>query len=128
MLSYGIKDDSEWQSRILAAHWEFMGNCKQYFEVGSHLFVHGGLESGRPLSQQSDHYLFWKKFETPVMYAADKRVICGHTSRKNGKVADFGHTICIDTYAYGGQWRTSLNVETNEILQANNVGEIKIQS
>ena len=123
--SYGVADDVNWQNKIPNAHWEFMENCKHYHEAGSFIFVHGGLEPGKLLEQQSDHYLFWKKFITPEMYAPNKKVICGHTSRKNGKVADFGHTICIDTYAYGGQWLTCLNVETGEVLQANNKGEIR---
>ena len=59
------------------------------------------------------------------MYLADKQVICGHTSRKNGKIHDFGHSICIDTYAYGGQWLTCLNVETGEFIQANEEGEVQ---
>lgn len=125
LLSYGINNDSQWQDLIPAAHWEFLKNCKHYFEIESYIFVHGGLELGKPLHQQSDHYLFWKKFVTPELYIEDRTVICGHTSRKNGEVADFGHTICIDTYAYGGKWLTCLNAETNEILQANNKGEIR---
>ncbi|MEZ4848141.1 MAG: hypothetical protein R3B93_05875 [Bacteroidia bacterium] len=47
-------------------------------------------------------------------------------SRKKGKIANFGHTICIDTYAYGGKWLTCLNVETNYYIKANNLGEVEI--
>jgi len=52
----------------------------------------------------------------------DFLILCGHTSRKNGEIADFGHTICIDTYAHGGMWLTCLNIETGEFLKANNKG------
>ncbi|WP_299838552.1 hypothetical protein [uncultured Tenacibaculum sp.] len=68
---------------------------------------------------------FWKKYEKPIAYDLSKTVICGHTSRKDGKIADFGHTICIDTYAHGGKWLTCLNVETGEFLKTNNKGKIE---
>jgi serine/threonine protein phosphatase 1 len=76
------------------------------------------------LGAQTDEAVFWKKYEKPKAYAPGKVVICGHTSRKNGKIADFGHTICIDTYAYGGMWLSCLNVETKEFIQANDKGEV----
>lgn len=123
--SYQIGDDPRWVNKVDQKHWEFMKNCQPYFETDQYIFVHAGLESGIPLNQQDTHHLFWRKFITPEMYTAERKVICGHTSRKNGEVADFGHTICIDTYAYGGQWLTCLNVETNEYLQANDLGEMR---
>ena len=45
--------------------------------------------------------------------------------RKIGQIADFRHTICIDTYAHVGLWLTCLNVETGEFLKANNKGQIE---
>ncbi|WP_306640643.1 hypothetical protein [Sanyastnella coralliicola] len=62
-----------------------------------------------------------KNIHLEVQY---KIVICSHTSRKNDEIDDFGHTICIDTYAYGGQWLTCLNVETREFVKASEKGEI----
>ena len=47
---------------------------------------------------------------------------CGHNARKNGDIADFKHTISIDTYAHDGIWLTCLNVEAGEFLKANNKG------
>ncbi|PHN03781.1 metallophosphoesterase family protein [Flavilitoribacter nigricans] len=123
--SYGIGDAPDWADHIDRSHWDFIASCKPYLEYDQFLFVHAGLEPGRSLEAQDDHHLFWKKFEIPEPYSPEQKVICGHTSRKNGKIADFGHTICIDTYAYGGQWLTCLNVETNEYLQANSKGQIR---
>ncbi len=39
--------------------------------------------------------------------------------------ADFGHTVCIDTYANGGMCLICLNVDTGECLKANNEGQIE---
>lgn len=123
--SYKISDKQDWISQIDKAHWDFIDSCLPYFKIGDFIFVHGGLEKNKSLEEQKEHYLFFEKFEKPLIYDPIKTVICGHTARKNGKIANFKHTICIDTYAYGGMWLTCLNVETNEFLKANNKGQIE---
>ncbi len=123
--SYNIGDDPNWMNKIEKAHWDFIDSCVDYLEIGNFIFVHGGLEVGKSLEEQNKHHLFWKKYEEPEAYDSTKTVICGHTSRKNGEIADFGHTICIDTYAHGGKWLTCLNVETGEFMKANNKGQIE---
>ena len=125
LASYGLQGDPDWVEKLDRRHWQFMADCKAYIEIGDYIFVHAGLATGVDLPDQHDHDLYWKKYEEPEMYLADKQVICGHTSRKNGKIHDFGHSICIDTYAYGGQWLTCLNVETGEFIQANEEGEVQ---
>ncbi len=122
--SYGIDDALDWMNKIDQAHWNFLVSCKSYLKIAPFIFVHAGLQKGKTLKEQDDHHLFWKKYKTPEKYKSSRTVICGHTSRKNGEIADFGHTICIDTYAHGGQWLTCLNVETREFIKANNKGEV----
>ena len=121
--SYGIGDQPDWIEHIPLAHWKFMEEALPYYQEGEYIFVHAGLEAGKPLEEQNHNTLFWKKFEVPEAYITGKEVICGHTSRKNGEIADFGHTVCIDTYAYGGMWLTCLNVETGEFIKANGSGK-----
>tara|TARA_B110000211_G_scaffold231661_1_gene293634 strand:+ start:1071 stop:1736 length:666 start_codon:yes stop_codon:yes gene_type:complete len=121
--SYNIKNDNNWMNKIDATHWAFLDACKPYFEINNYIFVHAGLEIGKSLDEQDADHLFWNKFETAACYNSERKVICGHTSRKNGEIADFGHTVCIDTYAYGGKWLTCLNVETNEYIKTNNQGD-----
>ncbi|NND31199.1 MAG: serine/threonine protein phosphatase, partial [Saprospiraceae bacterium] len=105
--------------------WDFMEKTLPYYRIDPYIFVHAGLEYDVPLENQDDNFLYWRKFFVPEPYAMDARVICGHTARKNGEIANFGHTICIDTYAYGGMWLTCLNVETKEFLKSNEMGEIE---
>lgn len=124
--SYKIEDHSNWVDKIDNTHWDFINSCKPYYEIGNFIFVHAGLQVGIKLKRQDTYHLFWKKYEIPECYSPKKIVICGHTSRKNGEIADFGHTICIDTFAYGGKWLTCLNVKTKEYMKANNKGEIVI--
>jgi serine/threonine protein phosphatase 1 len=123
--SYGTGGDSIWQEKIGQEHWGFLEQTKAWHQIDDLIFVHAGFEPGVALREQDEHDLFWKKYITPMPYEPDKTVICGHTSRKNGEIANFGHTICIDTFAYGGQWLTCLNVHTMEYIQANEYGDSK---
>jgi serine/threonine protein phosphatase 1 len=120
LYSYDMEDNLNWMNDIDKTHWNFIDSCKPYLEIGAFIFVHAGLEQNKKLNEQKKHHLFHKKYEQPVIYDSSKTVICGHTARVNGKIADFGHTICIDTFAHGGMWLTCLNVETGEFLKANN--------
>ncbi|QCK16527.1 metallophosphoesterase family protein [Mangrovivirga cuniculi] len=122
--SYNIKNYQKWVKEIDNSHWKFLESCLPYYEKGDHIFVHAGLEPGKKPKEQDDFHLFWKKYEQPEEYDASKTVICGHTSRKDGEIADFGHTICIDTFAHGGGWLTCLNVETKEYIKTNNKGNV----
>ncbi len=124
--SYDIGNDPQWMRVIDPAHWAFIDTCLPYYERNDFIFVHAGLEKGKDLSAQNEDYLFWKKFELPGPYQDGKTVVCGHTSRKNGEIANFGHTICIYTNALGVMWLTCLNVETKEYIKANNLGRIQL--
>lgn len=126
--SYGIGDDPNWQKNIPQSHWNFLENGRPYYVKEDFIFVHAGLESGTSLVQQDKLHLFWKKYEQPVPFEDKKTVICGHTSRKNGLIADFGHTICIDTFAWGGQWLTCMDVETLQYWQTRENGELRTGS
>ncbi|BDD03989.1 metallophosphoesterase family protein [Aureibacter tunicatorum] len=123
--SYHINNTENWMDIISPSHWDFIDSCLDYLEIKDFIFIHAGLEAGKNLNEQNKHHLFWKKYENPKAYNSTKTVICGHTSRKNGEIADFKHTICIDTYAHGGMWLTCLNVETGEFIKANNKGKIR---
>jgi len=118
--SYKIDSyDKNWQEKVPQAHWNFLKNTIPYHQIEQYLFVHAGLTPGKALEEQNANSLYWEKYEIPEPYSDSNIVICGHTSRKNGIIADFGHTICIDTCAYCGQWLCCLNVETKEYYQAN---------
>jgi len=126
--SYGIGDDPYWFNKIDSSHWDFIDSCLPFLEIDQFIFVHAGLEKGKSLEEQNKYHLFWKPQEVPEQYDITKTVICGHTSRKNGQIENFGHTVCIDTFAHGGKWLTCLNVETGEYLKANNQGQTEMGS
>jgi serine/threonine protein phosphatase 1 len=117
--SYGLKNGYNWDEKISPSHWQFLESTKSFHVIDDFIFVHAGLEMSVPLESQDPSFLFWRKFEIPEPYSKTQKVFCGHTARKNGKIIDFGHTICLDTYAYGGKWLSCLNVDNYEFLQAN---------
>ena len=115
--SYGIGDDPEWVRRVPPSHWDFLEQTQAYYEDETDIFVHAGLYPWSAVSQQRDDDIYWKKYYDPVEHCSAKRVICGHTARKDGHVADFRHTVCIDTFCYGGQFLTCLNVDNGQYWQ-----------
>lgn len=123
--SYGITERSGWEMAIPDKHWKMLKNTRSYWQQAEFIFVHAGMMPGKPPEEQSNYHLFWHKYKNPAAYSAEKTIICGHTSRKDGQIADFGHTICLDTYCYGGQWLSCLNVETTQYWQANEQGEVR---
>lgn len=123
--SYQALESHEWQQSIPQSHWDFLQATEKYFETDTHLYVHAGLRAKTSLEEQIDRDLYWKKYYKPRRYNKDKAVVCGHTTYVDGNIADFEHTIQIDTYAYGGQWLTCLNAQSGEYWQANQEGELR---
>lgn len=123
--SYGVSNKKDWLDYIPENHLKFLDQTLPLYEMRNYIFVHGGLQPGVSLDNQPDEALFWKKYYVPEKFQEGKTVLCGHTSRKNGEIYDFGHTICLDTYAYGGKWLTCLNLDTGHYWQANQKKKIR---
>jgi serine/threonine protein phosphatase 1 len=112
---------------IPPAHWDFFENCLDWYETDNYIFIHGGLDPDLDLPEQSPHNLRWARFRrSQQAHRSGKKVICGHTPQADGKPADIGHTVCIDTYLYGGQWLTCMDVRNTRYYQANYLGETRI--
>jgi serine/threonine protein phosphatase 1 len=119
--SYGGKIEN-----VPPEHLRFLVSAAPYFETESEIFVHANLESGVSLANQRSDFLRWKHIDgSEPPYSTSKRVICGHTSQRDGAPLVFNGWVCIDTYAYGGQWLSCLDVESNQVVQANEKGELR---
>lgn len=126
LISYGLSDRGNTLATIPYSHWEFLEHkCISSWESQHHIFVHANLDPKLPLSQQSDHHLFWEKFNQPLPHYSGKIMICGHTSQKNGEPINLGHAVCIDTWACGEGWLTCLDVYGGQIWQTNQQGQIR---
>lgn len=107
-------------------HWNFVANiCRDWWETKDHFFVHGNVNPHKPLSQQSSHDLFWTRFYHAQPHVSGKTMICGHTSQKSGQPISLGYAICIDTWVYGKGWLTCLDVNSGQIWQANQKGQLR---
>ncbi len=128
LLSYNFSDGSDWTTSIPQTHWELLENTLPYFESDDQIFVHAGVKPKRALEDQDDRTLYWRKAAKPRPYSKEHVVICGHTTQYDGEPKYLGHTVFIDTYAYGEQWLTCLNTESLEYWQANQLGEVRSDS
>lgn len=123
--SYSLAaDDAESIGCIPEAHLDFLENrLLPFYECESHIFVHAHLEKDKPLSEQSDAALYWRKYKSPEPHYSGKIMVCGHTAQLSGIPAHNDYSVCIDTWAHGEGWLTCLEVESGTIWQANEAGE-----
>lgn len=107
-------------------HLDFIRSAIDYFETSTDVFVHASLEPDIPLDEQHSMWLRWTRYtghEEPL--STGQRVICGHTSQKDGLPARSRGWVCVDTYVYGGGWLTCLDVLTDEFFQADETGRFR---
>ncbi len=107
-------------------HWDFLKTGKNYWETESEIFIHANLEPGVPLSDQSTEWLRWTRLsgeEAPR--ECGRRVICGHTNLTQGVPLLMAGWVCIDTWCYGGQYLTALDVTNDLVFQAKQTGETR---
>jgi len=121
LASYGCSIDE-----ISDEHWNFlMTESKIIHETDTHIFVHGGVDPDRPISEQTVETFCWDRFYNKRPHCSGKTVVCGHTIQGDTPNHYDYHSICIDTCAYGGGWLTALNVETNHYFQTNERGQVR---
>ncbi|HEX2746368.1 MAG TPA: metallophosphoesterase family protein [Verrucomicrobiales bacterium] len=121
LLSYGPEKQL---SNVPPEHWDFLEHeCLDYFETDTHIFVHANLWPDSPLSEQPDLMLFWEFLTSNQQpHCSGKTVICGHTAQNSGRPLNLGHTICLDTWVYGGGFLSCLDPGSGNICQASQSG------
>jgi serine/threonine protein phosphatase 1 len=127
VLARALEDPANLIRLIPREHWLFLEGCRDWFETEDYIFVHGGVEPDLDMARQPPEQLHWLRFnQAQRAHKSGKKVICGHAPRLNGQPEDLGHTLCIDTFLYGGQWLTGLDLTNGEYYQANNLGEVRV--
>lgn len=123
LASYGGSID-----KIPQHHLTFLSHCLRYFETETHFFIHANYVPELPLAEQPDQVAFWQHIREfpPGIHMSGKIAVVGHTPQPEGKILDLGHVKVIDTYCYGDQWLTALDVESGNIWQANNLGDLRL--
>jgi serine/threonine protein phosphatase 1 len=124
MLSYGQHGRPGSFDDIPERHWEFIESaCVNWHECPTHFFVHAGAYADMPLNDQPDDVLFWESFTDRGPHDSGKVMICGHTQQRLGVPLNLGHSVCLDTWAYGDGWLTCLDVTSGRLWQTNQKGE-----
>ncbi|MCB1277200.1 metallophosphoesterase family protein [Prosthecobacter sp.] len=125
MQSYGCVDKPDWNA-IPQEHWDFLSQrLRRWHATSTHIFAHANLNAMLPMPDQSDDWLFWRRFDDSHPHFSGKILICGHTAQKNGLPRVLPGRICIDTWAYGEGWLTALDVGTETFVQASQRGEVR---
>ncbi len=108
-------------------HLTFLSHCVRFYETDTHFFVHANYEPDLPLIEQPDEILFWRHVGDypPGPHISGKIAVVGHTPQTEGDILDLDHLKVIDTYCYGDQWLTAVDVDSGMIWQANNLGKLR---
>jgi serine/threonine protein phosphatase 1 len=122
--SYGFDGDP---AAIPESHRDFLRRCVDYHEAERHFFVHANYRHDVPLAEMDAEILRWQSLlaSVPPRHFSGKIAVLGHTPDKHGEIMDLGYLKCIDTYCYGGQWLTALDVLSGRVWQANQRREIR---
>ena len=111
--------------RISRTHLEFLDQKSvPFWEDENYIFVHANYLPELPMAQQPEFQLYWEHLtdRLPAPHMSGKTVICGHTPQLSGYLADFGHLKCLDTYCFGGQYLTAIDLQNDQVWQANRSG------
>lgn len=103
-------------------HFDWLETTRYFFQTDTHIFVHGSIGLEAP-HKNSERTLLWQRVYGIEEHPSGKFVICGHTAQCDGRPLDLGHAVCIDTCCYGGQWLTAMDVDSEQIFQANQQGK-----
>lgn len=111
---------------IPPSHFRFLESCLSYYETETHVFVHANYKPDVPLDQLDDHTLRWlslRDYVPPKPHCSGKTFVVGHTPQP--EVLDLGYLICIDTGCCSGGWLTAMDVNTKQVWQVNEKGELR---
>ena len=108
-------------------HIRLISQCRRWHETDTHLFLHANYLPHLPLDKQPPGHLRWiSLFEyQPEAHQSGKTAVVGHTTQRNGEILDLGYLKCIDTFCHGGGWLTALEVNSGDVWQANQLGELR---
>ncbi len=125
LASYGAGDSEELIRLVPERHWQFLGDdCVDYFENDYFIFVHAGIRPDQaPETEDTDH-LHWLTLPMAQPHNSKRTVICGHSAQESHRIADLGHTVCIDTGISKGGLLTCLELNGFEFWQSSPEGTI----
>ena len=108
-------------------HLDFLRACYSFWEDENNIFVHASYLPDEPMEKLGEQHLFWEHLSPvrPLPHQSGKRVIVGHTPQADYELLDIGHLICLDTYCFGGGWLTAMDLNSQDVWQANRHGHMR---
>jgi len=111
---------------IPRSHFAFLESCRTHFETERHFFVHANYKPEVPLDRLDIHTLRWlslRDYVPPMPHCSRKIAIVGHTPQP--EVLDLGYLKCLDTNCCHGGWLTALDVDSGQLWQVDEKGEVR---
>ena len=97
----------------VAEHLPFLRGLERMWRSGDVMFVHAGLDAGRPLDQQSDAAVLWGSGNSPTEPVIDGiRIVHGHFDRAEPVVS--AGRVCVDTGAYYSGRLTAVRLDSEQ--------------
>lgn len=126
LASYGSGSAEEVIGLIPDHHRRFLEDvCVDWHETDEFIFVHGGIRPSFAPAEEDVERLQWTSLSIALPHDSGKTVICGHTRNEFGRIADLGHTICVDTGISHDGVLTCLELESFRYWQADREGGIR---
>jgi serine/threonine protein phosphatase 1 len=107
-------------------HFTFLQSCRTYFETERHFFVHANYKPKIPLERQTLHTLRWlslRDYVPPSPHCSGKIAVVGHTPHY--EILDLGYLKCLDTGCCNGGWLTALDVDSGQVWQVSEQGQLR---
>jgi len=125
LASYGAGSSEDLIRVVPFHHWYFLENtCMDWHEAEDFIFVHGGIRAFKSPAEEEVDRLQWTTLSMATPHLSGKTVVCGHTRNEFGRIADLGHTICIDTGISHDGVLTCLELESFWFWQADRAGGV----
>ena len=125
LASYGAGSTEELLRKVPDHHMRFLEErCSDYYETDAFIFAHAGIRPHVSPCDEEIERLQWTVLSSAAPHLSGRTIVCGHSSQETGQVADFGHTICIDTGITKGKYLTCLDLGDFSYFQAAADGKI----
>jgi serine/threonine protein phosphatase 1 len=123
--SYGSGTTAELLRNVPDHHIRFLADrCCNFHETDFFIFVHAGIRAHMFPAEEEVDRLQWTVLSSAAAHTSGRTVVCGHSSQASGLIADYGHTICIDTGITKGKYLTCLNLDDYSYTQSSSDGSI----
>lgn len=117
--SFALSEDLTGLAQLPASYIDWLHRCVDYYQSAHFIFCHASPCPNIAIAEQGELGWRWRKLskhDSP--HLSGKTIICGHSEQRGGQVLVKEGTICIDTFAYGGQPLTALQLDPDLPLQA----------